>query len=72
MCIVYANLFEKFPFDTFEIQWNLVIKRSDIRKPSYNKTILQVQALYISLLFHPDMRNLIYNKVIFMVPKTSL
>ena len=42
------------------IQWNLVIKRSDITKPSYNKVILLVPALYISFLFYPDiMRNLI-------------
>ena len=33
------------------IQWNLVIKRSDITKPSYNKIILLVPALYISLFF---------------------
>ena len=31
------------------VQWNLVIKRSDITKPSYNKVILLVQALYISV-----------------------
>ena len=31
-----------------QIQWNLVIKRSDITKPSYNKVILLVPALYIS------------------------
>ena len=42
------------------VQWNLVIKRSDITKPSYNKVILVVPALYISLFFYPDiMRNLI-------------
>ena len=41
------------------VQWNLVIKRSDITKPSYNKVILLVPALYISLFFYPDMRNLI-------------
>ena len=42
------------------IQWNLVIKRSDITKPSYNKVILLVPALYISLFFNPDiMRNLL-------------
>ena len=42
------------------IQWNLVIKRSDITKPSYNKVILLVSALYSSLFFYPDiMRNLI-------------
>ena len=42
------------------IQWNLVIKRSDITKPSYNKVILLVPALYSSLFFYPDiMRNLI-------------
>ena len=33
----------------FKIQWNLVIVRSDITKPSYNKVILLVPALYISL-----------------------
>ena len=32
-----------------QLQWNLVIKRSDITKPSYNKVILVVPALYISL-----------------------
>ena len=42
------------------IQWNLLIKRSDITKPSYNKVILLVPALYISLFLYPDiMRNLI-------------
>ena len=42
------------------VQWNLVIKRSDITKPCYNKVILLVPALYISLFFYPDiMRNLI-------------
>ena len=35
-----------------EIQWNLVIKRLDITKPSYNKVILVVPALYISSLFY--------------------
>ena len=35
----------------WHIQWNLVIKRSDITKPSYNKVILLVSALYISLFF---------------------
>ena len=34
------------------VQWNLVIKRSDITKPSNNKVILLVPALYISLLFY--------------------
>ena len=44
----------------FLIQWNLVIKRSDITRPSYNKVILLVPPLYISLFFYPDiMRNLI-------------
>ena len=43
-----------------KVQWNLVIKRSDITKPSYNKVILLVPALSISLFFYPDiMRNLI-------------
>ena len=42
------------------VQWNLVIKRSDITKPSYNKVNLLVPILYISLSFYPDiMRNLI-------------
>ena len=30
------------------VQWNLVIKKSDITKPSYNKVILLVPALNIS------------------------
>ena len=34
----------------FVIQWNLVIKRSDITKPSYNKVILLVQ-LFLFLCF---------------------
>ena len=38
-------------FDIKLIQWNLVIKRSDITKPSYNKVILLVPALYIISLF---------------------
>ena len=37
-----------------QLQWNLVIKRSDITKPSYNKVVLLVPALYISLFFDPD------------------
>ena len=42
------------------IQWNLIIKRSDITKPSYNKVIWLVPALCISLFSYPDiMRNLI-------------
>ena len=44
------------------LQWNLVIKRSDITKPSYNKVILLVPPLYIPLCFYPEadiMRNLI-------------
>ena len=49
-----------FISDLYIIQWNLIIKRSDITKPSYNKVILLVPALYISLFFYPDiMRNLI-------------
>ena len=39
--------------DLQEIQRNLVIKRSDITKPSYNKVILLVPGLYISLFFLP-------------------
>ena len=43
-----------------EVQWNFIIKRSDITKPSYNKVILLVPALYSSLFLYPDMmRNLI-------------
>ena len=43
---------------TILVQWNLVIKRSDITKPSYNTVILLVPALYISEFFYPDiMRN---------------
>ena len=34
-----------------ESQWNLIIKRSNITKPSYNKVILLVPALYIYLCF---------------------
>ena len=34
------------------IQWNLVIKMLDITKPSYNKVIFLVPALYISLFFY--------------------
>ena len=56
----YMKFYTKLYHATFTIQWNLVIKRSDITKPSYNKVILLVPALYISLFFHPDiMRNLI-------------
>ena len=47
-------------FNETLVQWNLVIKRSDIAKRSYNKVILLVPALYISLFFYPDItRNLI-------------
>ena len=47
-------------FWNIPVQWNFIIKRSDITKPSYNKVILLVPALYISLFFYPDiMRNLI-------------
>ena len=35
-----------------ELQWNLVMKRLDITKPSYNKVILLVPALYIYGSFH--------------------
>ena len=35
-------------FSWWRVQWNLVIKRSDITKPSYNKVILLVPAFYIS------------------------
>ena len=54
------------------VQWNLVIKRSDITKPSYNKVILLVPAIYISLFFYPDIMRNCYNKVIFMVPRSLL
>ena len=40
--------------------------------PSYNKVILVVPALYISLGFFTLIWETWYNKVIFMVPKTSL
>ena len=33
--------------ETKRLHWNLVIKRSDITKPSYSKVILLVPALYI-------------------------
>ena len=33
------------------LQWNLIIKRSDITRPSNNKVILLVPALCISLVF---------------------
>ena len=50
LTLVYANV----------VQWNLIIKRSDITKPSNNKVVLLVPALYISLFLYPDiMRNLI-------------
>ena len=42
--------------------WNLVIKWSDVTKPSYNKVILLVPALYISLFLYPDEKPR-YNKV---------
>ena len=68
-CSILTNLQNNEPSKlwTFEImlqmfglQWNLIIKRSDITKPFYNKVILLVPALYISLFFYPDiMRNLI-------------
>ena len=46
-CIhVHLRLEDEF---IFVVQWNLVIKRSDITKPSYNKVILLVPPLYISL-----------------------
>ena len=48
-----TKIFQDAKF-SLEIQWNLVIKRSDITKPSYNKVILLVPALYISLFFYPD------------------
>ena len=56
---------------SYSVQWNLIITRSDITKSSYNEVILA--ALYISLFFYPDIMSLTwYNKVIFMVPRTSL
>ena len=77
--IILTSSFSNFPENSV-IQWNLIIKRSDKTKPSYNK----VPTLYISLMFNPDiMRNLIqwnlvikrlditkpsYNKVILLVP----
>ena len=61
----HANVFSSVPdiddhdVQVCTVQWNLIIKRSDITKPSYNKVILLVPALYISLFFYPDMRYLI-------------
>ena len=41
-----------FLFYFFQVHWNLVIKRSNITKPSYSKKYKElVQALYISLSF---------------------
>ena len=52
-------LYQDFAISVFSItrvhciiQWNLVIKRSDIIKPSYNKVILLVPAI-IFLCFLP-------------------
>ena len=53
------------------VQWNLVIKRPDITKPSSNKVILLVPPLYI-FVFSPWYEKPDINKVIFMVPRTSL
>ena len=64
-----ASTIHTFFLVNFHIQWNLVIKRSDITKPSYNKVILMVPTLYISVFFYPD---IVRNQVIFMVPRTSL
>ena len=53
---LYGNIFGGIPkmlvlCNFLKVQWNLIIKRSDISKPSYNKVILLVPALYISLFF---------------------
>ena len=45
---MYWTSLKMYQMHFFVIQWNLVIKRSDITKPSYNKVILLVPALYIS------------------------
>ena len=63
------------------IQWNLIIKRSDITKPSYNRVIFLVPALYTRTINKPPIHvqwNLVikrsditkpsYNKVILLVP----
>ena len=42
----HVDMFDSKTMNT--LQWNLVIKRSDITKPSYYKVILLVPALYIS------------------------
>ena len=44
---------------TNPIQWNLIIKRSDLKKNGrYNKVILLVPALYISLFFYPKVHDI--------------
>ena len=48
-----VNILGKAIFDK-TIQWNLVLEMSDITKPSYNKVILVVPALYNSFFVYPD------------------
>ena len=48
LCSMYPTSLTEFAI-YYVVQWNLVTKRSDITKPSYNKVILLVPALYISL-----------------------
>ena len=70
-CFHLGVLFLSY-FYLLQLQLNLVIKRSDITK-LINKVIFRVPALYIYIFFYTDTRNLIYrNKIVFMVPRTSL
>jgi len=59
---LYIQATRWYPSSRRALQWNLVIKRSAITKPSYNKVLLLVPALYFSLFFNPNIhvvRNLI-------------
>ena len=49
--ILLTSSFSNFPENSV-IEWNLVIKRSDITKPSYNKVL----TLYISLMFKGEVQ----------------
>ena len=62
----------RMTYPTHKLQWNLVIKRSDITQPSHNKATLQTPAPHISLFFTPTQREIRYNKATLMVPRTSL
>ena len=57
--VLYTHI-NTFVLTHFRIQWNLIIKRLDITKPSYNKVILLVPSSLYFFVFYPDiMRNLI-------------